>query len=105
VTIGDWLESRTVIPAELAAQLRVRLVADLGADAAELPGRSLAAAERALVELLDHGETGRSTAIDLLTVDALVTYAFESAARDPHRARALADASMSRLSAVVGAQS
>ncbi len=41
------------------------------------------AAEQLLVELLARAHAGRECAIDLLTVDALVTYALEAATDDP----------------------
>ena len=56
----------------------------------------LASAEGAMAALLSDGCLTRESALDLLAVDALVTYAFEAAASDPslihdRARRALAD--------------
>ncbi len=41
------------------------------------------AAEQLLVELCARPDAGRESALDLLTVDALVTYAFGAASDEP----------------------
>jgi hypothetical protein len=66
-----------------------------------LPDRCLAAAERGLLRLLSDREASRAGALDLLAVDALVTYAFEAASDTPERIPALAADAMHRLSALV----
>jgi hypothetical protein len=43
----------------------------------------LDAGKSTLANVLQQGATDRSTALDLLTADALVTYAFEMVADDP----------------------
>ncbi len=50
------------------------------ADASEAPDRLLDAAESLLARSLAEGLMSRESALDLLTVDALVTYAFEASA-------------------------
>lgn len=69
---------------EAPAPLRERLVAILDADgdmpADHVPEACLSAAERLLRDLLAGKQFGRDSALDLLTVDALMTYAFEHAA-------------------------
>lgn len=55
---------------------------------AERPASSeelLGAAREAMATLLQDGCLTRPSALDLLAVDALVTYAFESAADEPQR--------------------
>jgi len=73
------------------------------------PGQSLAtatpeilvrAAERLFERSLIGGCTGRSSALDLLVIDALVTYAFERASDDPDDLEARADRVMARLAAL-----
>jgi len=70
----------------------------------ELPddpaGSLLAAAEAALAQLARRSPEDRATALDLLAVDALVTYAMEYAAQTPDELPALAKHAMSRLSGV-----
>ncbi|MDE3054977.1 MAG: hypothetical protein KGL38_00875 [Gemmatimonadota bacterium] len=81
MTIGDWLAGRTPAPPDaLARRVRELLAADLSRDAAGAHQACEAAAEALLERLLAGRETGRETALDLLAVDALVTYAFEHAA-------------------------
>lgn len=58
------------------------------------------AANELLNDLLARASAGRESALDLLTVDALVTYAFEAAAKDPETLADRADEAMARLSAI-----
>jgi hypothetical protein len=62
--------------------------------------QTLAAAETLLGELLARPTTGRESALDLLAVDALVTYAFEAASSEPATLGARAGEAMIRLSAL-----
>ena len=68
----------------------------------ETPEQLLAAAEAALERLARVGTDDRATALDLLAVDALVTYAFELASQSPEAIPGLSARAMSRLSAVAG---
>ena len=97
--LSAWLESRTPAPPrELAARLRAITArrADRAASAEEL----LDAAREAMATLLDDGCLTRSAALDLLAVDALVTYAFEAAADEPARLDARADQALARIAAL-----
>lgn len=101
MTIGEWLASRTPVPPpELLARLTTALGPALERDRAELWSACLGAAERMLVELLEGGCAGRERALDLLAVDALVTYAFEAACDDPGRLDARAQEAMTRVAAL-----
>jgi hypothetical protein len=60
----------------------------------------LAAGERLTAELLRRGSTTRESALDLLTADALVTYAFEAAAESPADLVARATDAMTRIAAL-----
>ncbi len=84
MTVADWMTERTPRPPE---QLETRLRAALGArggDGASAAHEALlAAAESLLGELLALDCAERARALDLLAVDALVTYAFEAAADFP----------------------
>jgi hypothetical protein len=101
VTIHDWLTDRTPEP---PARLRARVASALGSradrDATEAPEQSIAAAESLLRDLLARPTAGRESALDLLAVDALVTYAFEAAAHDPSSLVVRADDAMTRLAAL-----
>ncbi len=74
---------------------------DLGAPA-DLPSDAVAeallqACEEALDRVLRSADGERETALDLLSADAYVTYAFEAAADDPSRLPALAERAMRRI--------
>jgi hypothetical protein len=49
----------------------------------------LTAASRALDSLLSAGRFARDSALELLVIDALTTYAYEHASLQPHSATAL----------------
>ena len=101
-----WLSRRTHVP---PAALQARVQGALAearwerldpALADDVPVVCLTAAEELLARLLADGATGtrsRAAAIDLLTADALVTYAFEAASEDPASLPELASRALSRL--------
>ena len=98
MTIDAWLASRTPTPPRrLAARIREALGERARADAAETPNLCVDAAFELLRELVQKPDARREAALDLLTVDALVTYAFEASASDPNRVEALARDSMARF--------
>ena len=70
--------------------------ADRPTSSAEL----LDAAGEAMATLLHDGCLTRSSALDLLAVDALVTYAFESAADEPERIDAHAHQALATIAAL-----
>lgn len=74
-------------------EVMTRDVAGRPAGAAAL----LDAAEQAMTTLLDGGCLTRESGLDLLAVDALVTYAFEAAADDPGQLDACARTALVRL--------
>ncbi len=78
-----WLDARPVPPpALLASRVREALL-DAPAAVGAAPAEALlVAGEALLARLLNAGRTSREGALDLLTADALVTYAFEAAAED-----------------------
>jgi hypothetical protein len=100
VILRQWLETRTPAP---PPRLLHRIVEVLGPDTeAETSADLLVrAAERLLRELTARTTLGRDSALDLLTVDALVTYAFEYAAASPDTLRDATTRAIARLGAVV----
>jgi hypothetical protein len=78
------------------------LALSVPADDANPAARLLDAAEAALARLSRCVADDRATALDLLAVDALVTYAFEMAAQSPDAIPGLSAQAMARLSAVAG---
>jgi hypothetical protein len=101
VTIGEWLRSRTPAPpVALSARLEVVLATSLEESADQLPAVCLAAGERLVAELLRNDSTSRESALDLLTADALVTYAFEAAGEHASTIDAHAASAMRRISAI-----
>lgn len=101
MTVLAWLQSRTPAP---PPALMARVVEALGdraaADASEASSACLDAAVALLEQLLEPDTIGRDSAIDLLATDALVTYAFESAATDIARVDERAELAMLRLAAL-----
>jgi uncharacterized membrane protein len=103
VTLDDWLETRTPpAPPALLDRVRTALGGDLDSDAGASFEVCLAAAERLLVSILAEGSATRRHAVDLLAVDALVTYAFEAASSDAERLPVRAGGALARLAALAG---
>lgn len=100
-TVGDWLgQLEPVPPAALHTRLRELLLDHLGRPAGDVPAACLAVGEARLASLLAERATDRASALDLLAVDALVTYAFEAAADTPASLERLATASMTRIAEI-----
>ena len=103
-----WVAGRTpAAPPALAAHVARALAAEresMPDDASAISRACLRAAERTLARVLDENETGsgaaRNVALDLLTADALVTYAFEAASDAPDGLAAIAREAMATLSRV-----
>ncbi|HEX7939878.1 MAG TPA: hypothetical protein VF483_12900 [Gemmatimonadaceae bacterium] len=80
MTIREWLAARsTQVPEALSARVLALLGPDADAQVARAGEVFLQSARRALESLLAAGRFGRDTALDLLAVDALTTFAFEHA--------------------------
>ena len=102
MTIGEWLRSRTPTPPiELMEGLERALGPALTADAEMATAEFLTAAERMLRELVASGETGRPAAADLLTIDALTTYAVEAATETFGNLPGFAEDAMARFANVI----
>jgi hypothetical protein len=98
VTLRAWLRERTPAPPpRLAERIEETLGARCERDDAEATELCVSAAGELLGELLARRSAGRESALDLLTVDALVTYAFEAASREPSSLGSRATAAMVRL--------
>ena len=84
MTVGDWLSARTPAPPPpLAARLHAALGPRLAEPSTRAREAMLQTAEALLADLIALESAQRDCALDLLTVDALVTYAFEAAAEHP----------------------
>jgi len=100
-TVGQWLAQCQPAPPKALADRLARALDPYKDDAMQtLPEACLSAGELILDGLLASGSTSRESALDLLTVDALVTYAFQLAADDPTRLEARAARAMARIAAV-----
>jgi len=100
VTLRAWLrDRRSPPPARLAARIDEVLGPWGDAEASHAPDAFIDAAEALLRDLLARPSAGRDAALDLLTADALVTYAFEAAAQDPSTLEGRATDAMRRLAA------
>jgi len=100
VTIDRWLRERSSgVPAALDARVREALAGALDENEDRASGHFLDAATALLAEIAaDPGR--RARALDLLTVDALVTYAFEAAVDSPDELDVPANEAMRRLAAL-----
>jgi hypothetical protein len=94
----SWIDERgSGVPPRLRARLYEALGDRTSAAAREAPAVCIDAADTLLRNLLARESTGRDVALDLLTVDALATYAFEAAAADPSTLRSHAVAAAARF--------
>jgi hypothetical protein len=95
MTVRAWLRERSPRPPERLGERIDAALGDRGdADRIHAEIACLDAADLLLREVLVRDSAGRDSALDLLTVDALVTYAFEAASERPtslesHAARAI----------------
>lgn len=82
--MAGWLDARSsAVPPRLVARLDEALGDRADVGEAQAPATCIDAAEAMLRDLLARESTGRDVALDLLTIDALATYAFEAAAANP----------------------
>lgn len=102
MTIGEWLQAREPRPpAELMSSLEVALGPRLEEDVANATAVFLESAERMLRGLVAAGDTGRSIAGDLLTIDALTTYAVEAATETLDSFPEFAEDAMARFANII----
>lgn len=103
MTIGAWLRERASAPPQLTNRV-IEVVGDrLDAPLEDASDVLLDSAARLLGDLVSRGSVGRESALDLLTVDALVTYAFEVASASPDSLSSRADAAMRRFASLAAA--
>lgn len=101
MTVGEWLDRRTPAPPDALRTRVTTLLADsLAHDVRQAPDVCLAAAERLVETLLSGNCTTRDSALDLLTADALVTYAFEAAGEAPVGLAERAAEAMTRIASI-----
>jgi hypothetical protein len=98
--VAAWLHARSPEP---PSQLRARIdemLASGGAVDGSPADALLGTAVSAMTELLRDGGLTRESALDLLAVDALVTYAFEAAAEDSETLDARTTHALARIAAL-----
>lgn len=99
-TVGEWLRAAEPrAPARLAARVESAVEAGKTRDASEAADICLNAASALLRDVVARSTVGRESALDLLAVDALVTYAFEAAAEVPASVRQRALGAIAQLAA------
>ena len=103
---GQWVAAHAEQP---PAALRARLDAILNVESVDrdtpVAPALLDAGQGLLATILGSGSVHRDAALDLLTADALITYAFEAAADDPSSLDSRAAQAMRAIAAVVDASS
>ena len=99
-TVGEWLRAtEPPAPERLAARVAGAIGAGETHAVADAPDVCLDAASALLRDVVARPTAGRESALDLLAVDALVTYAFEAAADAPETVRQRALGAMAQLAA------
>jgi hypothetical protein len=100
----SWVSDFTPVPPPVLAERVEALVGPRMKPGQTAPGPDeyMDAADALLQELLRDDSTSRASAIDLLVVDALVTYAFEAASDEPGRVAARAADAMRRIASRAG---
>ena len=101
MNLRDWLAHREPSPPRVLRERVEALALAVAEREGDAAGTLLDAAEAALAGLATRPSEDRSTALDLLAVDALVTYALEWTAGHPDDLPGLSERAMSRLSRVV----
>jgi hypothetical protein len=80
VTVGEWIDGRShLVPRALAVRMHVMLGAEASADESRTGRVCLTAAGHALSTMLSNKRYERNAALDLLAIDALMTFGFEHA--------------------------
>lgn len=102
MTVRDWLAHREPSPPRVLRERVEALALAVPEQSGDPASTLIDAAQAALARLPRDGAAERATALDLLAVDALVTYAFEYAASTPDSIPALSARAMSRLSSAIG---
>ena len=100
MTIAQWLGTRQPAAPPALARRIAELTAALDPTRLDAAAQCLLAAERALPVLISADDDSRRSALDLLAIDALVTYAFEAASSQPERIPELAASAMVQLSSL-----
>jgi uncharacterized membrane protein len=95
VNVREWVTQRS---SQVPETLTKRVIELLGADAEHAADRTgeacLSAATRGLNELLASGRQERESALDLLAIDALTTFAYEHASENGNDAAAIKSLAM-----------
>ena len=100
MTLSDWLASRRPpSPPALATRVAEALRGRWDDDASTIYEAAIDAAVSLLTSVVSRPSSGRECALDLLTADALTTYAFEFAAAEPDALTDRANQAMRRLAA------
>lgn len=100
MTLRDWLAHREPSPPRVLRERIEALALAVPERETDPAGTLIDAAEAALGGLAIRPPDDRTTALDLLAVDALVTYALEWTAEHPEDLPRLSERAMSRLSRV-----
>lgn len=99
MTVAEWLATRTPPPPSPLAE-RVRAMSAPDAPGVPRADALCEAAAAALADLVRRERLTRENALDLLAIDALVTYAFEAAADEPDAIEERATRAMARIAAL-----
>lgn len=111
--VAEWIAQRAAEPAVPPTRLVTRILehatkveavppadSTVASRSTGLAADMVQAAGVVLARLLEDGETARDSALELLSADALTTYAFEAQCDDPEGLEALCEWSMQHLSRI-----
>ena len=100
MTLEEWLDRRELVPPPaLRHRLDEAAASGPGTPTLPVPDAALEAALHLLGSLLRGADSSRAGALELLAVDAFMTYAFEAAADLPDRLEPLGALAMERIAA------
>ena len=103
MTVNEWLKQRRPRPpAALVHALQLAVGVSGNEEDADTVNACLSAGEQLVMNLLARNCTQRDSALELLTADALVTYAFEAAAEYPSTLVKRGNDAMRRIARLAG---
>ncbi len=94
--LSAWIRGRSPVPPPQLVS-RIERMAERSSRAGDPADALLDVARAAMADLLRDGCLTRDSALSLLAVDALVTYAFEAAADEPDHLDARTQAALARI--------
>ncbi len=103
MTAEEWLNDKAAQPPAALRSAIDGALRSVKPGTTDIPRQFIAAAESVLARVNENGCGDRSGALDLLTLDALLTYAMESACESSAISERTASAALAAIGAAAGA--